>query len=99
MAELNGHPLRFKELRAAVDGISERMLTVTLRNLERDGFVIRTAYPTVPPRVEYTLSERGQAFKDTLRPVGAWVLSNRDAIDHSRRTFDRAAQPHLSDGK
>ncbi len=54
--------MRFKELHRAIDGISQRMLTVTLRKLERDGLLVRTVYPTIPPRVEYELSERARAL-------------------------------------
>ena len=69
--------VRFGELHRAIDGISQRMLTVTLRNLERDGILIRTVYPTIPPRVEYEFSDRGRSFKLALAPIGKWVMENR----------------------
>jgi DNA-binding HxlR family transcriptional regulator len=86
---LGGGTLRFSELRRKVDGISQKMLTTTLRSLERDGFVTRTVYPTVPPRVEYALTELG---RDLLEPVGAlaeWARSNQARVDAAREKFDR----------
>ena len=68
--------VRFGKLHRAINGISQRMLTVTLRNLERDGILTRTVYPTIPPRVEYELSERGRSFKLALAPIGKWVIEN-----------------------
>lgn len=75
--------MRFSELHRAVAGISHRMLTVTLRNLESDGILIRTSYPTIPPKVEYELSERGRSLKIALEPVSNWVLAHRDDIERS----------------
>jgi len=80
--------MRFKDLHHALDGISQRMLTVTLRNLERDGLVIRTVYPTIPPKVEYELSERGRSLQRALRPIGEWALENQSAIEETRREFE-----------
>lgn len=85
---LNDKPLRFKELHRALPGISQRMLTVTLRNLERDGLVIRTVYPTIPPRVDYELSVLGQSLKGALEPIGRWVMDNRAAIVQAQVNFD-----------
>jgi DNA-binding HxlR family transcriptional regulator len=76
--------IRFGQLHRAVDGISQRMLTVTLRNLEHDGILIRTAYPTIPPRVEYELSDRGRSLKLALIPIGKWVMENRADIEETR---------------
>jgi DNA-binding HxlR family transcriptional regulator len=76
--------IRFGQLHRTVDGISQRMLTVTLRNLEHDGILIRTAYPTIPPRVEYELSDRGRSLKLALTPVGKWVMENRADIEETR---------------
>src|ERR671924_609588 len=64
--------LRFNELRSRVDGISQRMLTVTLRGLERDGLVARTIYPEVPPRVEYVLTPLGATLRELIRGLVAW---------------------------
>lgn len=74
---LGDRRMRFGELHRAINGISQRMLTVTLRNLERDGVLIRTVYPTIPPRVEYELSDRGRSLKVALAPIGKWVMENQ----------------------
>lgn len=81
-------PMRFNEIRRAIDGISQRMLTLTLRSLERDGLVIRTVHPTVPPRVEYTLTDLGRTLRTPLCAVAEWARANRGAIDQARKTFD-----------
>jgi DNA-binding HxlR family transcriptional regulator len=88
LGALGERRMRFKALHRAVGGISQRMLTVTLRNLERDGLLVRTVYPTVPPRVEYELSDRGRSLKAVLQPIGEWVKANQEAIEASRRRFD-----------
>ena len=87
-AVLGDKCMRFKDLHRSIEGISQRMLVVTLRNLERDGLMTRMVYPTVPPRVEYEISERGRSFKETIEPVAAWVAANRQNIEESRRRFD-----------
>jgi DNA-binding HxlR family transcriptional regulator len=76
--------MRFGELHRAINGISQRMLTVTLRNLEHDGILIRTVYPTIPLRVEYQLSDRGRSLKLALAPIGKWVLENQADIEEAR---------------
>jgi DNA-binding HxlR family transcriptional regulator len=81
--------MRFGELHRAINGISQRMLTVTLRNLEHDGILIRTAYPTIPPRVEYELSDRGRSLKLALAPIGQWVMEHRTDIEESREASQR----------
>jgi DNA-binding HxlR family transcriptional regulator len=81
---LGDRQMRFTELHRAINGISERMLTVTLRNLEHDGILIRTVYPTIPPRVEYELSERGRSLKLALAPIGRWVIENQTDIEAAR---------------
>src|SRR5476649_2654774 len=78
---------RFTELHRAINGISQRMLTVTLRNLEHDGILIRTVYPTIPPRVEYELSDRGRSLKVALAPIGKWVRENQTDIEEAREQF------------
>ncbi len=88
IAALGDDRLRFKELHRAVGGISQRMLTVTLRNLEQDCVVIRTVYPTIPPKVEYELSDRGRSLKKALAPIGHWALENRSDIEASRAHFE-----------
>ncbi|MGO4387428.1 winged helix-turn-helix transcriptional regulator [Microvirga sp. 2YAF29] len=84
---------RFNELRRIVSGISQRMLTLTLRGLERDGLVTRTVYPTIPPRVEYELTGLGCSLLKTVRGLGAWAIENRDEILEARRRFDETGSP------
>ncbi|RCV47661.1 transcriptional regulator [Marinitenerispora sediminis] len=85
---LGERTLRFTELRAEVEGISHKMLTQTLRGLERDGVVRRTVHPTVPPRVEYRLTEAGQALRGTVNGMCAWTRRYLDEIEGARRRFD-----------
>lgn len=88
LATLGDRKMRFKELYRAVDGISQRMLTVTVRNLERDGILIRTVHPTIPPRVEYELSDRGRSLKTALAPIASWAIEHRSSIEESQAAFD-----------
>src|SRR5262245_42287195 len=81
-------PMRFNELRRAVDGISQRMLTLTVRALERDGLVTRTVYPSVPPRVEYELTALGRSLLQPVTALAMWAIDHRAAIDGARRKFD-----------
>ncbi len=96
LAVLGNQRMRMKELHVAIKGISQKMLVVTLRNLERDGLVLRIVHATVPPRVEYELSELGRSLRDLLDGVGRWVLANQEAIEASRRRFDSDAQARTS---
>jgi len=84
---LGDRRMRFTELHRMINGISQRMLTVTLRNLEHDGILIRTVYPTIPPRDEYELSDRGRSLKVALAPIGNWVMENQDDIEEARERF------------
>src|SRR3989440_3291801 len=88
ISQLGEATLRFTELKRAVDGISQRMLTLTLRQLERDGLVERTVYPTVPPRVEYTLSDFGRTILIPVTALANWVLTYRTDIQAAREAFD-----------
>jgi DNA-binding HxlR family transcriptional regulator len=90
VVQLGTGPKRFNELRRIVGGISQRMLTLTLRGLERDGLVTRTVYPTVPPRVDYQLTGLGCSLLNTVRGLGQWAIQNRDEILEARRRFDGA---------
>lgn len=90
LAVLGNRRLRFKDLHRAGNGISPRMLSVSLRNLERDGLLVRTAHPVVPPHVEYELSGLGRSLREVLGPVGAWVMAHRRDIEDARERFDRA---------
>jgi DNA-binding HxlR family transcriptional regulator len=85
---LGGGPMRFSELRRAVEGISQKMLTTTLRTLERDGFCTRTVFPTVPPRVDYELTELGRDLLVPVKALGEWAVANRERVDSARRRFD-----------
>jgi DNA-binding HxlR family transcriptional regulator len=80
--------MRFNALHRDIDGISQRMLTVSLRNLERDGLVVRTVWATVPPRVEYELSRRGHSLCEALSPIRAWIATHCHEIADSRQGFD-----------
>ncbi|WP_205693788.1 winged helix-turn-helix transcriptional regulator [Croceicoccus ponticola] len=86
--KLGEEPRRFNELRRAVDGISQRMLTRTLRNLERDGLVSRTVTPTVPPRVDYALTDLGRSLWMPVAELSRWVLENRVVIEAARAQYD-----------
>ena len=79
---------RFNEIRRSLGSISQRMLTLTLRGLERDGLATRTVYPTVPPRVEYELTKLGRSLLEPVSGLGAWARQNRAAIEEARRRFD-----------
>jgi DNA-binding HxlR family transcriptional regulator len=87
-------PLRFNEIRRRVDGVSQRMLTVTLRGLERDGLVQRAMYPEVPPRVEYALTPLGGTLRDIVRELIDWSGRHLAEVDRARARYDaRAKQP------
>lgn len=83
--------LRFNELKRNL-GISQRMLSRTLRELERDGLVNRTHYPTIPPKVEYTLTSLGQSFREPVAALGNWALENLATIDTARDAYDASAE-------
>ena len=85
---LGGGPMRFNELKRTIDGISQRMLTLTLRALERDGLVTRTVYPSVPPRVEYELTTLGRSLLAPVSALAMWAIDHRGAIDGARTKFD-----------
>ena len=79
---------RFSELRRAIEGISQRMLTLTLKGLERDGLVTRTMYPTIPPRVEYGLTKLGRSLLVPITALGDWAAHNRERIQAARERYD-----------
>jgi DNA-binding HxlR family transcriptional regulator len=87
---LGDGPKRFNELRRALGSISQRMLTLTLRALERDGLVTRTIFLTIPPHVEYELTKLGHPLLAPVSALGLWARQNRAAIQEARRRFDRA---------
>ena len=86
---LGGGPRRFNELKRMVGGISQRMLTLTLRGLERDGIVTRTVEPTTPPSVEYALTPLGRSLLKPIRALAAWAHQNRVAVSEARASFDK----------
>ena len=85
---LGARTLRFSQLRTEIDGISQRMLTTTLRHLERDGIVRRTVYPVVPPRVEYDLTPLGASLLDTTQALVRWTETHQAEIAAARTTYD-----------
>src|SRR2546430_1132028 len=87
---LGDGPKRFSEVRRALGSISQRMLTLTLRALERDGLVTRTVTPTIPPRVDYALTRLGHSLLEPVSSLGLWARQNRSAIHDARRRFDVA---------
>ena len=91
VAELGNGPKRFNEIRRALGSISQRMLTLTLRGLERDGLVTRTVFPTIPPRVDYELTRLGRSLLEPVSGIGLWARQNRAAIHEARVRFDAAA--------
>lgn len=80
-------PMRYNQIRRTVEGISQRMLTLTLKRLEQDGLANRTVYPTIPPRVDYELTELGRTLIVPLRAVHAWTVEHRPAILAAREKF------------
>jgi DNA-binding HxlR family transcriptional regulator len=92
---LQGQPLRFNELRRSIDGISQRMLTLTLRSLERDGLITRTVYASKPPRVDYELTEIGCTLVEPVAALLSWAERNRIYIHYSRRNFDQQGKAQV----
>jgi DNA-binding HxlR family transcriptional regulator len=85
---LGDGPRRFNDIKRSVDGISQRMLTLTLKGLERDGMVTRTMFPTIPPRVEYELTALGHASREPIRVLVEWILTHLPAIQTAQAKFD-----------
>jgi len=90
LAAAPDHRARFSTLKNNIEGITQRMLTLTLRNLERDGLLLRHYFPEVPPRVEYELTDMGASIFPALEAFTAWIRDNRPRIEASRRAFDQA---------
>jgi DNA-binding HxlR family transcriptional regulator len=86
---LDHGPRRFTEIAAEVEGISQKMLTQTLRSLERDGFVSRTAFAVVPPHVEYELTELGRMLQEPLQALERWAIDHMDAVTERQDAYDR----------
>jgi DNA-binding HxlR family transcriptional regulator len=86
--QLGSGPRRFNELKRMIGGISQRMLTLTLRGLERDGLVTRTIFPTIPPRVDYELTDLGRGLSKPVEALGRWALEHQPEIEGARVRFD-----------
>jgi len=89
---LSKGPIRYNEIRRRVEGISQRMLTLTLKGLEQDGLVTRTMYPTIPPRVDYELTELGRKLIVPLKALSKWARENRPAMLAAREAFQKGRQ-------
>ncbi|MBR0829588.1 helix-turn-helix transcriptional regulator [Bradyrhizobium manausense] len=85
---LGDGPKRFNELKRMINGISQRMLTLTLRGLERDGLVTRTIFPTIPPRVDYELTDLGRGLQQPVKALGQWAADHLQQIEAARTRFD-----------
>lgn len=83
-------PKRFSELKREIDGISQRMLTLTVRSLERDGLISRHVTPTIPPRVDYALTELGSSLKEPVMALGSWALQHIECIRAAQQRYDAA---------
>jgi DNA-binding HxlR family transcriptional regulator len=85
---LGEQPRRFNELKRMIGGISQRMLTLTLRGLERDGLITRTVFPTIPPRVDYALTDLGRSLCEPVAALGAWAHAHQNEIETARAKYD-----------
>ncbi|MET7459099.1 helix-turn-helix domain-containing protein [Nonomuraea sp. NPDC005501] len=92
IALLDSRSLRFSELRREIDGVSQRMLSVTLRHLERDGLVTRTVHPVVPPRVDYALTPLGRTLHETIKSLVTWTERHQREIAEARAAYDRGRE-------
>jgi DNA-binding HxlR family transcriptional regulator len=95
---LDGGPMRINAMRRAVEGISQRMLTRTLRGLERDGIVTRKVEPTTPPSVEYALTPLGRSLLKPIGALAAWADANRVAVSEARAKFDKGQESSKGKG-
>jgi len=93
IAMLAKGPRRFNELKRTIDGISQRMLTLTLRGLERDGLITRTMFPTIPPRVDYELTDMGRTLLEPVMALVGWANQNQLAIAEAHKRFDEKPEP------
>ena len=86
--------MRFTEIKRSIGSISQKVLTTTLRGLERDGYLSRTVTPSIPPRVDYELTELGHDVLVPVKALASWALSQRERVERARLEFDRTAGPH-----
>ena len=89
---LSGGSMRFNELKRAIDGISQRMLTRSLRGLERDGLVNRTVTPSIPPRVDYELTELGESLRQPVKALGDWAIDHIECIRAAQERYDASKE-------
>jgi len=92
IATLKDGPVRFNELRRRIEGISQRMLTITLRGLERDGLVKRTLFPTIPPRVDYELTDVGRSLLAPVMAITLWANAHQETIQDARIRYDASQE-------
>jgi DNA-binding HxlR family transcriptional regulator len=95
VSRLGPRAMRFNELKREIGGISQRMLTLTLRGLERDGLVTRTIFPTIPPRVDYALTPLGRSLLEPVKGLGDWALKNIARIEAARQAYDGVGGPKV----
>ena len=88
IAKLGQGPQRFNALKREITGISQRMLTLTVRGLERDGLILRTVTPSIPPRVDYALTDLGRSLLAPVQALGEWAIAHRAVVEAARHTFD-----------
>lgn len=88
---LSAGPRRFSDLKRQIEGISQKMLTATLRDLEQDGFVTRTVTPTIPPRVDYELTEMGDELRQPIAAISAWAYKNSERVAEARERYALAS--------
>jgi DNA-binding HxlR family transcriptional regulator len=93
---LGSGPRRFNELKKSIEGISQRMLTLTVRGLERDGLVTRTLFPTIPPRVDYALTDLGKTLLVPVTQLAKWADKHRERIQAARDKFDARAKKRVA---
>lgn len=93
LTALKAQGMRFSELRGAIPDVSQRMLTVTLRKLEQDGYLTRTVTPSIPPRVDYALTDLGLSLVKMLAPLADWALAHRDGVARARALYDAEQGP------
>jgi DNA-binding HxlR family transcriptional regulator len=93
ICRLDGGPLRFNELRRAADGITQRLLSATVRRLERDGLLTRTVLPTVPPSVQYALTDSGSSLREVLYQLVEWTGRNLEVVAAARERYDARGEP------
>lgn len=96
VSRLGVRALRFNELKREIGGISQRMLTLTLRGLERDGLITRTIFATIPPRVDYELTPLGRSLLEPVMGLSAWALKNIEKIEASRLKFDGSSAKKIA---